>query len=239
MEEKMFFNGVVKLLVVFTALSIGLGIAATMSPAICAAGWVLGTAISTVGGILYGRQAEGRLAAFGGGAVVGGVSIGVGTLLAYTMGTIPIRGVIAATLVGIVSGAVAGLLGRMVAKSPASARSHDREDRMSDFMRARKALVARILEGDGRASRAQRGAAFENAGLAAPLSTLIDKVARHAYKVTDEDIAAARVSGLSEDQIFEVVVCAAIGEATRQYDTALAALGAVTERSEYASRDPR
>jgi hypothetical protein len=82
---------------------------------------------------------------------------------------------------------------------------------MSDITQARKALVARILEGDGRASHAQRRAAFDNAGLAEPLSTLIDKVAKHAYKVTDEDIAAARASGLSEDQIFEIVVCAAIG----------------------------
>jgi hypothetical protein len=95
---------------------------------------------------------------------------------------------------------------------------------MSDIAQARKALVGRILEGDGRASRAQRRAAFENAGLAEPLTILIDKVAKHAYKVTDEDIAAARASGLSEDQIFELVVCAAVGQATRQYDTALAAL---------------
>src|SRR5262249_49421381 len=95
---------------------------------------------------------------------------------------------------------------------------------MSDIVQAREALVVRILEGDGRASRAQRRAAFDNAGLAEPLTTLIGKVARHAYKVTDEDIAAARGSGLSEDQVFELVVCAAVGQATRQYDTALAAL---------------
>jgi hypothetical protein len=113
---------------------------------------------------------------------------------------------------------------------------------MSNFTRAHKALVARILEGDGRASHEQRRAAFANAGLAEPLSTLITKVARHAYKVTDEDIAAARASGLSEDEIFELVVCAAIGQATRQYDTARAALEAATEkerRSEHAPRDPR
>ena len=67
-------------------------------------------------------------------------------------------------------------------------------------------------------------AAFDNAGLAEPLTTLIDKVAKHACKVTDEDIAAAKASGLSEDQIFELVVCSAVGEATRQCDTALAAL---------------
>ncbi len=112
---------------------------------------------------------------------------------------------------------------------------------MSDIKQARKALIARILDGDGRASHAQRRAAFDNAGLAEPLNMLIDKVARHAYKVTDADIAAARRTGLSEDQIFELVVCAAIGQATRQHDTALAALEAVTvkERSEHAPRDPR
>jgi len=68
---------------------------------------------------------------------------------------------------------------------------------------------------------------------------LIDKVAKRAYTVTDEDIAAAMSSGLSEDQIFEIVVCAAVGQATRQYDTALAALNAATERSGHAPADPR
>ena len=100
---------------------------------------------------------------------------------------------------------------------------------MSDITQARKAVVARILDGDGRASHAQRRAAFDNAGLAEPLTALIDKVAKRAYNVTDEDIAAARASGLSEDQIFEMVVCAAIGQASRQYDQALGALEAATE----------
>jgi hypothetical protein len=86
---------------------------------------------------------------------------------------------------------------------------------MSDITHARKALVARILEGDGKASPAQRRAAFDNAGLAEPLRTLIDKVAKRAHQVTDADIAAARALGISEDQIFELVVCAAIGQATR------------------------
>jgi hypothetical protein len=99
---------------------------------------------------------------------------------------------------------------------------------MTDIKRARKALVARILERDGRTSQAHRRAAFNNAGLAEPLSTLIHKVAKHAYRVTDDDIAAARTSGVSEDQIFELMVCAAIGQATRQYDAAVAALEAAT-----------
>jgi alkylhydroperoxidase family enzyme len=97
---------------------------------------------------------------------------------------------------------------------------------MQNFKQARDALVARVLEGDGQASRGQRRAAFDNAGLAEPLGALVRKVAEHAYRVTDEDVAAARASGLSEDQVFELVVCAAVGQATRQSDAALAALDA-------------
>jgi hypothetical protein len=99
---------------------------------------------------------------------------------------------------------------------------------MSDIEEARKALARRILEGDGKALPSERQAAFSNSGLAKPVSTLVDKVAEHAYRVTDEDIHVVKASGLSEDQIFEIVVCAAIGQATRQYDTALAALKAAT-----------
>jgi hypothetical protein len=37
---------------------------------------------------------------------------------------------------------------------------------MSDIMKARKALASRILEGDAKASPAERRAAFTNSGLA-------------------------------------------------------------------------
>jgi hypothetical protein len=99
---------------------------------------------------------------------------------------------------------------------------------MSDIREARNALARRILEGAGKVSPSERRAAFQNSGLAKPLAALVNKVARHAYRVTDEDITAAKLSGLTEDQVFEIVVCAAIGQATRQYDTALAALEAAT-----------
>lgn len=100
---------------------------------------------------------------------------------------------------------------------------------MSDIKHARTALVARVLEGEGRASATQRRDAFNNAGPAGPVATLIDKVAKCSYKVTGEDIVVARKAGLSEDQVFELVVCAAIGQATRQYETALAALAGASE----------
>lgn len=39
----------------------------------------------------------------------------------------------------------------------------------------------------------------------------IDKVARHAYKVTDDDLLELKEAGYSEDQIFEVTLGAALG----------------------------
>jgi hypothetical protein len=101
---------------------------------------------------------------------------------------------------------------------------------MADITKARKDLITRILEGTGTASRVQRRAGFEDSGLAEPLRTLIDKVAKRPYRVIDDDIAAAKASGLTEDQIFEIVVCAAIGQAMRQHDSALAALDAATKK---------
>lgn len=107
---------------------------------------------------------------------------------------------------------------------------------------AHKAVVTRVLEGDGRASRGARRAAFDNAGLTEPLHTLIDKVAMQPTRITNEDVAKVEASGESEDQIFELVICAAIGQATRQYETALEALAEATtgeKRSEHASEDPQ
>jgi hypothetical protein len=125
-EEKMFSNRLVKLLLIFTMVSIGFGIVVTFYPQIrdSGAGWVFGTAISTFGGIFYGWRAEGRSAALRGGALIGGISIAVGTLVAYMIGTLPaISGVIGATLVGVVSGAVAGFVARWVASFPRFARA--------------------------------------------------------------------------------------------------------------------
>ena len=101
---------------------------------------------------------------------------------------------------------------------------------MSDIRQARKALVQRILEGTGEALSSERKAAFNNNGLAEAPRTLVEKVAGHADQIIDEDITAVRASGLSEDQVFEIVVCAAVGQATRQYDVALAALESATRK---------
>jgi hypothetical protein len=89
---------------------------------------------------------------------------------------------------------------------------------MADIEKARKTLIDRVLEDGGKASREKRRAAFNNDGLAGPESALIEKVAKSSYKVTDGDINAVKKAGLSEDQILELVICAASGQATRQYE---------------------
>jgi alkylhydroperoxidase family enzyme len=88
----------------------------------------------------------------------------------------------------------------------------------------RSVVVDRVQSGDGRASVADRRAAFANADVPAAARALIDKVAKTAWKVTDEDVAAAKAAGMTEDQLFELSVCAAIGQSTRQLDSAMAAL---------------
>jgi hypothetical protein len=99
---------------------------------------------------------------------------------------------------------------------------------MTDITKLHRELVNRVLGNDATAPRELRRAAFDNAGLDEPMRTLVEKVACRAYSVTDADVAACRAAGLSEDQIFEIVVCAAIGQADRQYSSALAALAGVT-----------
>jgi hypothetical protein len=87
-----------------------------------------------------------------------------------------------------------------------------------------RALEDRIRSGAGRASPQQRAAALRNAGLPQPLDGLLAKVATRPTQVTDADFAAARAAGFSEDELFELVTCAAVGQSARQYDAGLAAL---------------
>jgi hypothetical protein len=99
------------------------------------------------------------------------------------------------------------------------------EDRKQALHRA---LVDRVLHGEGRASAEQRARAFGNEGLDPPLDALTGKVADTPALVTEEDLAAAKASGCTEDEVFELVVCAAVGTSARLYEAGLAALAAAT-----------
>jgi alkylhydroperoxidase family enzyme len=60
------------------------------------------------------------------------------------------------------------------------------------------------------------------------LRALVEKVHRHAYKITDEEIAALK-QNYSDDQLFELIVAAAVGAAGQRLDAALSALSALEE----------
>jgi alkylhydroperoxidase family enzyme len=93
---------------------------------------------------------------------------------------------------------------------------------------AHRALVDRVLSGEGRASSEQRARAFAGDDLPPPLDALIGKVADRPAQVTEEDLAAAKASGCTEDQLFELVICAAVGQSARLYEAGLAALAEAT-----------
>jgi alkylhydroperoxidase family enzyme len=92
----------------------------------------------------------------------------------------------------------------------------------------RRALVARLLTGPGTASTEARRAAFDLQPRDRRTDALLDRVRREPWTVCDADVAAPLEAGLSEDQVFELVVCAAVGQATRQLESALDTLDRAT-----------
>lgn len=93
-----------------------------------------------------------------------------------------------------------------------------------DKRAAHRALVDRILNGPGTTTGQQRAGAFENADVNPAVRTLIGKVAATPTQITDADFDEARAAGFTDDQLFELVIAAAVGQTTRMYESALAAL---------------
>jgi alkylhydroperoxidase family enzyme len=94
-------------------------------------------------------------------------------------------------------------------------------------------LVDHLLAARGHASPALRRSVMRGARLGPDaLDALVTKVALSPTAVTDDDVAAVLGAGLTEEQVFELVVCAAVGQAARQHAAGLAALAAAapTER---------
>lgn len=56
------------------------------------------------------------------------------------------------------------------------------------------------------------------------LRVYVDKVARHAYKVTDREVEELKAAGYSEDAIFEITLSAALGAGLSRLERAQAAL---------------
>ena len=92
------------------------------------------------------------------------------------------------------------------------------------YAEQRDRVLATVLEGPGESDPSLRRAAAEDKGLPADLKTLVDKIHRHAYKVTDEDMAKAQAK-YGYDVMFEIVVSAALGASRMLLMAGLKALG--------------
>jgi hypothetical protein len=57
------------------------------------------------------------------------------------------------------------------------------------------------------------------------VDSLVDTIARHAYRVTDDQLAALR-AGHSEDELFDVIVAAAVGAGVERRKLGLDAIAA-------------
>jgi hypothetical protein len=87
-----------------------------------------------------------------------------------------------------------------------------------------RAFEQRVVNGPGTAPSELRARAFEGSGLPEPLAGLVEEVAQRSFQVTDADFGAALAAGFTEDQLFELVICAAAGKSSRLYQAGLAAL---------------
>jgi alkylhydroperoxidase family enzyme len=73
-----------------------------------------------------------------------------------------------------------------------------------------EAMLSAFLGETGALARDERQAIVGGGEVPAGLRAYVDKVARHAYRVTDEDFAALRAAGYTDDQIFEATIAAAL-----------------------------
>lgn len=86
-------------------------------------------------------------------------------------------------------------------------------------------LADAALNGPGELDAERRRAAFDGVGPADALGW-VRRVHEGAATIEDEHLGELRAAGLTDDQAFELTICAAAGAADRRLRAALAALDA-------------
>jgi alkylhydroperoxidase family enzyme len=86
-----------------------------------------------------------------------------------------------------------------------------------------KAVIDKLFA-PGRLDEKIRRAAFAGEALPAPLKSWVDKVIAGGHGCSDEDVAAMKAAGYSEDQIFEVTLAAAVGAGASRFERGLSLL---------------
>lgn len=86
------------------------------------------------------------------------------------------------------------------------------------------AVRERVLAGDGHTPPAMRLAAAEGGPLPDDLARFVAAVRERAWTITDGDLRRLGEAGHDDDELFELVVAAAVGRASHVCARALAAL---------------
>ena len=98
-------------------------------------------------------------------------------------------------------------------------------------------LEARLLDGPGATAPEMRRAVADGDPIDDPLvDGYLEKIRRHAYRITEADIDEMTAAGWDEDRIFELSICAAFGAARLRRRAGLDAVEAA--RTSEASPSP-
>ena len=84
-------------------------------------------------------------------------------------------------------------------------------------------VFRRVLGGPGESQPALRQAVAENESVPPDLQLLVNKIHTRAYQVTDDDVARVQAQ-CGDDELFEIIVSAAVGASRKRLLLALAAL---------------
>jgi hypothetical protein len=100
-----------------------------------------------------------------------------------------------------------------------------REGAMSERLGAMRAEIEEAVLGTpGESGPAERRQAMEGEGATPELAAFLRRVQQHAYRITDDEVAALRAAGHGDDQIFELLLSAALGAAEARLSAGLRAL---------------
>jgi alkylhydroperoxidase family enzyme len=91
------------------------------------------------------------------------------------------------------------------------------------FADLRDRVLRSVLDGPGESDPAIRRAAAKGMEVPAELAPLVEKIHKHAYKVTDADIARLQPT-YGDDQLFEIIVSTALGASRNRLVAGLDAL---------------
>ena len=84
--------------------------------------------------------------------------------------------------------------------------------------------VTRSSSRRARPSQPVRAAAGSGGELAEPLGSYAATVRDRSYRITDTDLAGLTAAGLSDDDIFEITIAAAVGAALQRLDAGMRAI---------------